>query len=102
MAIQPIRTAALLEVNGEEQQFPEVRITPLDQVAFERTGRARGWSIETHQLTFLFFCTWHSLKRRGLYTGTYDEFLEAALVVREHEEEDEETEDEAGPTQPGA
>lgn len=101
MAIQPIRTAALLEIDGQQQEHPEVRITPLDQVAFERQGRARGWSIETHQLTFLFYCTWHALKRRGDYPGTYDEFLEAALVVREHEEA-EEDEDEAGPTQPGA
>lgn len=109
MAIQPIKTAALLEINGEQIEHPEVTLLPIDQVMFEKTGRARGWTVEANQLTFLFFCTWHALKRRGEYAGTYDEFMNQALVVREHQEDETDEHEfeeapagEADPTQPGA
>lgn len=103
MAIQKMRTAASLLIDGKEQEFPEVLILPIDQMVFERYGRTQGWTVQDHQLTFLFFCTYNALKRQGKFTGTFDEFMDAAQSVVEAEDENDETAEDApgNPTRKG-
>lgn len=88
MAIQKLATACSLLIDGKEQEFPRVHILPIDQMVFERYGRTQGWTVQDNQLTFLFFCTYNALKRQGKFTGTFDEFMDAAQSVVEAEDED--------------
>lgn len=103
MAIQRVITSAELKIDGKDKEFPRIHILPIDQMVFERAGRAQGWNVNDNPLTLIFFCTYNALKRAGDFTGTFDEFMEAAQSVVESEDETaEDTEDAPGnPTRKG-
>lgn len=57
------------------------RITLADKLAWEKTARARGWTVETDTVTMNAFLAWAGQKRLGEYTHSFDEFLKQVTDI---------------------
>lgn len=55
-------------------QFFNERVLVADQLQYEKTARANGWTPQKDQTLTNLFMGWHSLKRTGQYEGTFDDF----------------------------
>lgn len=85
MAIQRVKFAVLME-DGTE--YPEVMTNLFDQVAYDRERIRRRWPpMQDNQMTFAAFTAYSAMRRQGMYTGTYDDFLNAVAAVDEHNDD---------------
>lgn len=66
------RTYITVELSNGE--FHKERILAADQLQYEKTARANGWTPQKDQTITNLFMGWHSLKRTGKYDGTFDTF----------------------------
>lgn len=74
------RTYVLCET--VDATFMRARVQFADQVAYEKTARARGWSPERDQAMSNLFIAWTATKRSGQHEKTWDEFQEYAIDVQ--------------------
>lgn len=76
----------------------KVKLTIQDQLKLSTTARRRNWDVEDPILGPIFMA-WHSLNRRGIYTGTWDAFQDECEWVDAPKADDEaEVADEGDPT----
>lgn len=55
------------------------RVTFADKVLAERTFRANGWDLQREPIRLEGFFGFAALKREGIFTGSYEEFLEQLI-----------------------
>lgn len=78
----------------------DTRVTYSDQVALERTARARGWDPSKQGMQATGFLAWSALTRENKIQVPFEEF-ESSLVDIDTDEADG-AEDSADPTHAGA
>ena len=58
------------------------------RLQWAKTSRARGWDSQD-ELTGQVFMVWYCMKQTGAFTGTFEEFEDAAAWMVAHEEAEE-------------
>lgn len=72
-------TRTFITVETAEGNFLHERVTIADQMQYEKTARANGWTPQKDQAMTNLFMGWHSLKRTGKYDGTFEEFKDLCI-----------------------
>ncbi|RDH11189.1 hypothetical protein [Tsukamurella pulmonis] len=73
--------------DGTEHQLP---VTIADQTALANHARRSNWDVQKGWGGMLAtgYTAWYALHRRGLFAGTYEEFVQSDTEVTEVGEED--------------
>ena len=69
-------------VDGREQA---VMVSGPDLIAFERQFDKPMTTISSGRIEYLYWATWHSLKRRNLVTAEFDEWVDTVDGVTDDE-----------------
>lgn len=72
-------TRTYISVETTAGEFLSERVTIADQVQYEKTARANGWTPQKDQAMTNMFMGWHALKRTGKIDCTFDEFKDICL-----------------------
>lgn len=71
-----------ISIETTDGEFKTARVMFSDQVQYEKTARARGWSPERDQAISNMFIAYNSMKRAGLHELSWDDFQEWAIDVQ--------------------
>lgn len=86
---KPVRfVVPVLNVMMADGATFDVQATNYEMVMYDRTARKRGWPRpEENQIEWMTFLAWQNLKREGLTTLEYEQFVEqCASIVPEDPE----------------
>lgn len=97
MAIKPTLAAVELATPDGTVVHDQVRVIYADRLQYEKSAKARNWNVQASPMFGAGFLAWAALTRLGLYSGTWEEFLDQVVDVTLAEPED----GEADPTRAG-
>lgn len=72
-------TRTFITVETAEETFLRARVQFADQLQYEKTARARGWTPERDQAVSNMFMAFQSTKRTGQHTKTWEEWQDYAI-----------------------
>lgn len=79
-----------LTVNLADGSQHEAKIENPDMCRLEITGGRNGFNLEDQKITSMTYLAWANLKRRELYTDTWDKFRQHDCLSFDIDEDDDE------------
>lgn len=72
-------TRTYITCETKDGAFMKERITTADQIQYEKTARANGWTPQKDQTVTNLFMGFHSLRRTGQFVGEFEAFKDLVI-----------------------